>query len=285
MTANLSMTAIAAALAISLPLGLALRTSARAHDETKYPDWSGQWLRNYSGFPRYDPSKQLREQNAPLKPEYQTRFEASMADQDAGGHGLDTAYTCIPQGMPRMMSGVSMMEFLISPGRTHVLFGQIWLGTRRIYTDGRDWPKIDDPTFTGYSIGKWLDRDDDGRYDTLEVETRHVRGPHQWDQSGMPMADDDDAVIKERLYLDKGDPTILHNDVTTMDNSLTRPWSVQKVYKRQAREWWPEENCVEGQGHVTIGKENYFLSGDGTILPSHKNQPPPDLKYFKKSGN
>jgi hypothetical protein len=186
--------------------------------------------------------------------------------------------------MPRMMSGVSLMEFLISPDATHVLFGQIWLGARRIYTDGRPWPKIDDPTFVGYSIGKWLDTDADGRYDTLAVETRHVRSPHQWDQSGMPMANDDDAVIIEHLYLDKNDPATMHNDVTTMDNSLTRPWSVQKTYKRQARVWWPEDNCVEGQGHVTIGKENYFLSGDGTILPSHKGQAPPDLKYFKQVG-
>jgi hypothetical protein len=257
---------------------------AQAHDESKYPDWSGQWLRNYGGLPRYDPSKPLRKQEAPLKPEYQARFEVSMADQDAGGHGLDTAYTCLPQGMPRMMSGVSKMEFLILPRVTHILFEEIWLGVRRIYTDGRSRPTDEDPTFVGYSIGKWLDTDADGRYDTLEVETRHVRGPRTWDQSGMPMADDDDGVIMERLYLDKNDPTILHNDVTAIDNSLTRPWSVNKTYKRQPTERWSEYNCVEGQGHVTIGKENYFLSGDGTIMPSHKNQAPPDLKYFKPTG-
>ena len=52
-----------------------------------------------------------RQQEAPLKPEYQARFEQSMKDQDVGGHGLDRAYTCLPQGMPRMMSGVSLMEF------------------------------------------------------------------------------------------------------------------------------------------------------------------------------
>jgi hypothetical protein len=254
---------------------------AHAHDESKYPDWSGQWLRNYGGVPRYDPSKPIRKQEAPLKPEYQARFEASIADQDAGGHGLDTAYTCLPQGMPRMMSGVAKMEFLISPGTTHILFEEIWLGIRRIYTDGHPWPTIDDPTFTGYSIGKWLDTDGDGRYDTLEVETRHVRGPRTWDQSGMPMADDDDGVIIERLYLDKNDRNILHNDMTTIDNSLTRPWSVNKAYRRLDKVWWTENNCVEGQGHVTIGKQNYFLSGDGTIMPSHKGQPPPDLKYFK----
>ena len=33
---------------------------AQAHDEAKYPDWSGQWYRNYPGPPRYDPSKPLR---------------------------------------------------------------------------------------------------------------------------------------------------------------------------------------------------------------------------------
>jgi hypothetical protein len=31
-----------------------------------------------------------------------------------------------------MMSGVSKMEFLISPGATHILFEEIWLGVRRI---------------------------------------------------------------------------------------------------------------------------------------------------------
>jgi hypothetical protein len=30
---------------------------------------------------------------------------------------------------------------------------------------GRDWPKDLDPTFTGYSIGKWIDEDGDGRFD------------------------------------------------------------------------------------------------------------------------
>ena len=28
---------------------------------------------------------------------------------------------------------------------------------RRIFTDGRDWPEDVQPTFNGYSIGKWID--------------------------------------------------------------------------------------------------------------------------------
>ncbi len=254
-----------------------------AAEEPKFPDWSGQWTRVPDGGPpRYDTSKPIRKQQAPLKPAYQARFEQSMKDQDAGGNGLDTAYSCLPPGMPRMMSGVARMEFLFSPGVTHILFDRNDYAPRRIYTDGRAWPKFDaeNATFPGYTIGRWIDRDGDGRYDELQAETRHVRGPRTWDQSGMPMADDDQGVIKERLFLDKDKPEIMHNEVTTTDNSLTRPWTVTKNYRRLRDIEWVENNCIEGQTWVTIGKEVYYQSGDGTILPTRKGQPAPDLKYF-----
>jgi hypothetical protein len=32
-----------------------------------------------------------------------------------------------------------------------------------------------------------------------------------------------------------------------------------------------------------IGKENYFLAYDGTLMPTRKDQPPPDLRYFATS--
>jgi hypothetical protein len=31
-----------------------------------------------------------------------------------------------------------------------------------------------------------------------------------------------------------------------------------------------------------IGKEGYYMSGDGMLMPVRKNQPPPDLRYFKQ---
>jgi hypothetical protein len=258
---------------------------AAAHDESKYPDWSGQWFRTYGGNPRYDQTKPIRKQEAPLKPEYQARFEASMKDQDEGGQGLDRGYSCLPQGMPRMMSGVSRFEFVFLPDVTRVLFERTEFPPRRIYTDGRGWPKTEETWFTGYSIGKWLDTDGDGRFDTLEVETRHLRGPRVWDQSGMPMSDDNDTVIQERISLDKKDPNNLRVEMTTTDGSLTRPWSVTKVFRRITNVWWTEDNCPEGQAWVTIGKEVYYLSSDDTIMPAKKDQPPPDLKYFKGPKN
>jgi hypothetical protein len=257
---------------------------AWAFDESKYPDWSGQWSRVPDGGPpRYDTTNPLRAQQAPMKPEYRILHEASMADQDAGGLGLDLAFRCIPQGMPRQMSGVSPMEFIISPKVTHILFELMSISTRRIYTDGRDWPKDAEPSFGGYSIGSWIDARGSGRYDTLEIETRYLRGPRTWDQSGMPTASDNEGVIKERLSLDKANPDILHNEMTTMDNSLTRPWSTIKNYRRAQNVIWSEDSCSEGNPHIVIGKEVYFTGADGTLMPVKKDQPPPDLKYFNQT--
>jgi len=257
---------------------------ARAADESKYPDWSGQWRRVADGgVPRYDPSKPLRKQEAPLTPEYQALHEASIKDQDAGGHGLDEAYKCMPQGMPRQMSGVFPFEFVIGLKVTCVLFEYMVQQARRIYTDGRDFPKDEDPTFAGYSIGKWIDADGDGRYDVLEIETRNLKGPRTWDQSGMPMHADNETLIKERIYLDKADKDLLHDEMTTFDHSLTRPWSVMKNYRHIQKIMWTENNCVEGNQHVTIGKENYLLSADGLLMPTRKGQAPPDLRYFNQA--
>ncbi len=258
---------------------------ASALDDAKYPDWSGQWHRTYGGPPRYDQTKPLRKQEAPLKPEYQARFEASMKDQDIGGLGLDRGYSCLPPGMPRQMSGVSRFEVLISPGITHILFERGDYATRRVYTDGRDFPKTDETWFVGYSIGKWLDTTGSGRYDALEIETRLLRAPRTFDQSGMPMADDREGAIRERIFLDKNDPGLLRNEMTTIDNALTRPWTVMKTYKKQPTVWWYEDNCVEAQTYVTIGNEVYMVDTDGYLMPMKKGQPPPDLKHFNARKN
>jgi hypothetical protein len=261
---------------------LASLSGAFAFDETKYPDLSGQWRRVATGAVRYDPSKPPgRGQEAPLKAEYKAMHEASMADQQAGGQGLDTAYRCIPMGMPRQMSGSFPFEFVVAPKETHILFELVIYSTRRIYTDGRSFPEDQDPTFAGYSIGKWVDTDGDGRYDVLEVETRNMKGPRVLDETGIPTAEDNRTVVKERFYLDKADPSLLHLEMTTHDNALTKPWSVTKDFRRQQKVLWTDNNCTEGNSHVSVGKENYMVSGDGYLMPVRKGQAPPDLRYFK----
>ena len=45
--------------------------------------------------------------------------------------------------------------------------------------------------------------------------------------------------------------------------------------------WWAHEVCGEDNVHVGIGKEVYFLSAEGLLMPAKKDQPPPDLRFFK----
>jgi hypothetical protein len=254
--------------------------SAQVSDSGKYPDWSGQWRGTVF---RYDPAKPAgRGQEAPLKEPYRLIHEASMADQAAGGQGLYlSSARCVPMGMPWQMYAFFAMEFVFTPTATFVLSEAMTAQTRRIYTDGRDWPEYQDPLFTGYSIGKWIDEDGDGKYDVLEIETRHLRVPRIYDQSGIPFHEDGQAVIKERLFLDKADPNILHNQMTTYDNALTRPWSVERTYRREPKVIWTETNCVEFNDIVVIGKEDYRLSrDDGLLMPRKKGQTPPDLRHF-----
>ena len=43
------------------------------------------------------------------------------------------------------------------------------------------------------------------------------------------------------------------------------------------------DECAEDNHHVTIGKDDYFISADGLLMPAKKDQPPPDLRYFKET--
>jgi hypothetical protein len=265
--------------------------TARAHDESKYPDWKGQWsviLVPGVGGQRvkFDPTKPWgRGQQAPLTPEYQKIHEDSMADQAKGGLGNYPTATCHPGGMPRMMS-TGQYQYLIEPDTTYILIG----GEdhyRRVFTDGRPWPTDIDPTYAGYSIGKWIDEDGDGRYDVLEVETRGFKGPRAYDATGLPLHFDNQSVFQERFYLDKNDPNVLHDMITVIDHALTRPWTADKTYRRSSnpRPKWREFYCSEGNVNIVVGKENYYLSADGYLMPAKKDQAPPDTRYFKKTSN
>jgi hypothetical protein len=222
-------------------------------------------------------------QEPPLTPEYQAVFEASVADQMAGGQGNDPSYLCVPTGMPRLMLAVQPMEIVITPGTTYMMF-EIFSSLRRIFTDGRDWPAAIKPSSVGYSIGHWEDTDADGRFDTLIVETRAMKGPHAYDNSGIPFHKDDQAVVKERIYADKSNPNLIHADITTIDHALTRPWTVKRSFRRVRGKQpvWSEYICSEDNHHVQIGSQNYVVSGDGYLMPTRKDQRPPDLKYFKE---
>jgi hypothetical protein len=265
-----------------------LAGAAKAADDAKYPNWKGEWEAinpRYGGQAiKYDPTKAWGPaQQAPLTPEYQKVLEDSMADQAKGGMGNYPTARCLPGGMPRMMAA-PRQEYVVTPETTYIL-GNAEL--RRIFTDGRDWP---DPTkvvatYAGYSIGNWIDTTGAGRYDLLEVETRGpFEGPRAYDASGLPLHFDNQSIFKERFHLDTKDPSLLHDEITVLDHALTRPWSVDKTFRRSPdpRPYFGQTFCAEGNNQIVIGAENYFLSAEGLLMPAKKDQAPPDLRYFKK---
>src|SRR5215468_1803157 len=103
-------------LAVQLAVALTLTAgAAQAFDETKYPNFKGQWER-WGGPPRplngrpgqlsFDQTKPWGPgQQAPLTAEYQKVLEASMADQANGGIGNYPQALCLGAGMPHMMIG------------------------------------------------------------------------------------------------------------------------------------------------------------------------------------
>ena len=295
------------ALSAAATVAVLMMSAAQAASEPKYPDWKGQWTRWYPPGSVYEPNGGLTAggqpshdqtkpwgggQEAPLTPEYQKVFEDSLADQATGGQGnfFDHSVRCMPGGMPIMTIAFGGMEFIVTPDTTYVAAGG-GEPLRQIYTDGRDWPTdpIDKaPSYAGYSIGRWIDEDGDGTYDVLEVETRGpFKGPRTYDATGLPLHFDNESVFRERIFRDRDDPKILHDVLTTIDHALTRPWTVDKKYVHNANPHphWNEPSCNESMNNslTAVGKDSYYMSADGLLMPIRKNQPPPDLRYFKQT--
>jgi hypothetical protein len=276
----------------SIAFAALLTSSALAFEDGQYPDLTGQWVplrMGVTGQPSFDPLRGWGlEQKAPLTPEYQKRLEASIAEQERGGQGnWPSGARCQTPGMPAMMTLYTDMEAIVLPEVTHLIITHNLDTHRRIFTDGRDWPAQVEPSLLGYSIGKWIDTDGDGRYDTLQVETRHLKGPRGLDPKGVPTHDDNLGIVKERIFLDKNDPKQwLHNEITYFDHAFTHPWTVFKTYRRNAVKYpyWREDNCPAVTANMIIGEELYWLSYDRELMPTRKDQPPPDLKFFKASG-
>jgi hypothetical protein len=184
-----------------------------------------------------------------------------------------------------MMSAFDPMEIVITPHVTYILISHVNDSYRRIYTDGREWPEQFEPTFAGYSIGRWVDEDGDGRYDVLEIETRNLKNPRTFDATGLPLHKDGKTVIKERIHQVPADRNFLYNDITVMDRALTAPWTVTKKYRLDPnpRREWVSQVCAEANVHLRIRDEAYFLSAEGFLMPAKKDQAPPDLRYFRPS--
>ncbi len=218
-------------LALSLVLAGAAAAAAPA---MAAPDFNGVW-RNLSG-PYLTPRQPAgRKQTPPYNAEYQAIYDKRWQAHARGQAIDDPTLECQPEGMPRTMIMPRPMEISQIPERMNI-YSEWNMTTRRIHLDGRQFPEDPDPTYYGYSIGKW-------QGDVLTVETRALRDDTLLDGSGLPHSDA--MVIKERIYL--ASRNVLRDEITIEDpKAFTRPWTVVREYSRAPRLDLQEHVCLEG---------------------------------------
>ena len=142
--------------------------------------------------------------------------EALTKERMTGIHaGEESNANCLPQGVPRIDATPNPFKILQEPDLVVILyeaFGQF----RQVYLDGRALPRDPNPTWLGYSVGRW-----DG--DTLVVETTGFNGKTWLDQAGHPTTDA--LRVTERYH--RRDFGHLAIQVTIDDpKAYTKPWTV-----------------------------------------------------------
>ena len=127
----------------------------------------------------------------------------------------DPSSHCLPGGALRRHTTPLLQKFVQVPGLL-VTLSEANASYRQIFTDGRPLPEVDQPTFNGYSIGRW-----DG--DTLVVQTIGFKDGMWLDRSGSPMTDAAKMTEKfRRTSYGKMDIEITIDD----PKAYTAPWTV-----------------------------------------------------------
>jgi len=117
---------------------------------------------------------------------------------------------------------------------------------RQIFLDGRPLPTDPNPSFNGYSVGKW-----DG--DTLVVETNGFRDDTWLDRAGSPLTEQ--AKVTERLRrVNFGNIEV---EVRVDDpKAYTKPWSVKLKLEIVLNTDLMDYICLEAENDIPhlVGK-------------------------------
>jgi hypothetical protein len=128
----------------------------------------------------------------------------------------DPMSRCAPIGPVRLHTWNGPRKVVQTPGLLMIL-NELDTSYRQIYTDGRPLPVDPNPSWNGYSSGKW-------EGDTLVVQTTGFRDGIWLDGTGNPMTDA--AKITEKFH--RPDFGHLQIEVTVDDpKAYTKPWTVK----------------------------------------------------------
>jgi hypothetical protein len=178
------------------------------------PDLSGIWqVHDESGPPKYalNLAADLPGGQVPLQP-----WAEAVVKERVDSNGKDYPATrCLPPGVPNLTMAPHPFKIVQTSGLVIVLYEALTT-YRQVFTDGRDLPVDPNPTWMGYSIGRW-------EGDTLVVRTTGFNDRTWIDVTGHP-ATTGLRVIERLRRRDFG-----HMDMEiTIDDpkAYTKPWTV-----------------------------------------------------------
>ena len=214
------------------------------------PDFSGMWLTG-DGRPCDARNEQFQVCGSELPI---SRYGINMGTGTPGGlpylpwaaeqvkteieqHSRDDPHArCLPDTFVRLYGLPHIQKFIQTPGLLVMLY-ELNANYRQVFTDGRPLPDDPQPSWQGYSVGKW-----DG--DTLVVDSIGFRDGQWLDMAGTPMTDA--AKVRERIRR----PDFGHLEVvTTVDDpkAYTRPWTITFKQNIVLNTELVDEMCVENE--------------------------------------
>jgi len=188
------------------------------------PDLSGIWAVECNIYGRdscftrsifFDLAKDLKPEDVQMTP-----WATALAAQRQSRNHVDDPYGyCLPPGFPRIDYGGGTFKILPTPGVIAFLYETlVGLMFRQVFTDGRPLPATNDPSWLGYSVGRW-----DG--ETLVVDTVGLKDDG-WIDTAKGHPSSDALHVTERFHrTDFG-----HMDLAiTIDDpkAYLKPWTAR----------------------------------------------------------
>ncbi|MGP0074257.1 MAG: hypothetical protein ACLPWF_20275 [Bryobacteraceae bacterium] len=148
----------------------------------------------------------------------------------------DPHIRCLPDNFIRAYGMPHLLKFVHKPGLLVVL-NEVDAGYRQIFTDARPLPDDPNPSWQGYSSGRWSG-------DTLIIDTIGLRDDTWIDWNGSVVTQA--AKIRERIR--RPDYGHLAIEVTVDDpKAYTKPWTVQLKQRIVVDTELVDEICAENE--------------------------------------
>src|SRR6185436_6993894 len=218
------------------------------------PDLSGLWQPAPNPY-RFDLIQDLQDE-AIFRPAAQALFQRRVVDFRRD----DPVTNCLPGGPSDMLS--STYRIIQSPAVVALLYENGTGRYRQIYMDGRPLPTDPNPTWLGYSVGRW-----DG--DTLVVESAGFNDRTWLDRAGHSHSEK--VRVTERFR--RVDFGHVEYQITFDDpETLTRPLTLSLPVSYRADTDMLENVCNENNRSRLVGAERAGVSVDPAVLARYQGR-------------